>query len=125
MNSPAQQHALRHSARLPGHCRPVSCASAGVCRANGNLLAIGSITYGTTTRTNNAGPHAVAAAQSRNYFYDLNGNLEQIRNGDNSVARSISYTPFNLPASIILEWVSSALDLDRLKTLLHTLRPDV
>ena len=99
---------------------------------DGNLVtktgatgAVGSITYGTTTRTNNAGPHAVAAAQSRNYFYDLNGNLEQIRNGDNSVARSISYTPFNLPASIILEWVSSALDLDRLKTLLHTLRPDV
>jgi RHS repeat-associated protein len=58
---------------------------------------IGTITYGTTARTNNAGPHAVASANGKTYFYDANGNVTSTTGGSTS---SVDYMPFNLPRSI-------------------------
>jgi hypothetical protein len=43
--------------------------------ATGSTGAIGALTYGNTSRANNAGPHAVASANGKTYIYDANGNL--------------------------------------------------
>jgi RHS repeat-associated protein len=77
---------------------------------DGNLLAkggstgnIGTITYGSTARTNNAGPHAVASANGKNYVYDANGNFTNYSpNTDGAGNRTsyVDYMPFNLPLSI-------------------------
>jgi RHS repeat-associated protein len=64
--------------------------------ATGSTGNIGALTYGNTSRPNNAGPHAVASANGKTYIYDANGNFTNY--SDNT--RSIGYTPFNLPLRI-------------------------
>jgi RHS repeat-associated protein len=77
---------------------------------DGNLISkggttgnVGTITYGTTARTNGAGPHAVASANGKTYAYDENGNFIYYKPYTDANGNRISYVeymPFNLPRSI-------------------------
>jgi RHS repeat-associated protein len=64
---------------------------------------IGTITYGTTARTNGAGPHAVASANGKTYAYDENGNFiyyKPYTDANGNRTSYVDYLPFNLPRSI-------------------------
>jgi RHS repeat-associated protein len=64
---------------------------------------IGIITYGTTARTNGAGPHAVASANGKTYAYDENGNFiyyKPYTDANGNRTSYVDYLPFNLPRSI-------------------------
>jgi RHS repeat-associated protein len=65
--------------------------------AAGSTGNIGAITYGSTARPNGAGPHAVSTANGKTYVYDANGNFTNF----SDATRRITYTPFNLPISIV------------------------
>jgi RHS repeat-associated protein len=77
---------------------------------DGNLISkggttgnIGTITYGTTARTNGAGPHAVASANGKTYAYDENGNFiyyKPYTDANGNRTSYVDYLPFNLPRSI-------------------------
>jgi RHS repeat-associated protein len=87
--------------------RVTSAAGCGTAQfsysGDGNLISkggttgsVGTITYGSTTRPNGAGPHAVSIANGKTYVYDANGNFTNY--SDNT--RVVTYTPFNLPATL-------------------------
>lgn len=68
--------------------------------ALGNItskLHVGSYQY---DETNNAGPHAVTAANGLTYHYDANGNLAEAKNASNQVVREVEYSAFNKPTYI-------------------------
>src|SRR5690606_5930847 len=68
--------------------------------ALGNITSkqyIGNYSY---NQTNNAGPHAVTAANGLTYHYDENGNLTEASNAGNQVIKAVQYSAFNKPTRI-------------------------
>jgi len=65
----------------------------------GNILSKQGVS-GTYAYGNNAGPHAVTAANGLFYSYDANGNLTESRDITGDLVREITYSAFDKPVAI-------------------------